>query len=247
MRAFMDKFFARHYFQVQDSLLSYMTSEEFLHILNRGNLRILEIGAGPAVTSLAVIDMLVCILQNLNDSGLWSNSTGLKINCILNDTSDICLVTGQQLLKEYFKLTPQVGMGLEKIVTLKKGFPENIPQLWQLCQHLGPYHIVSLSYILNPLHEQSGIAGIVKGFGKLEKICTFRSATLILQNKFSESLIRKVSYALGRTYRKDSLTQYVYHSQNSNIQQTYSYFRCLSLPSRDDFDFFLKQLFHGTH
>ena len=65
MRAFLDSFFARHYFQVQDGMLAYMTSEEFLNLLDKRELNVLDIGCGPAVASLAITDMLTCILRHL--------------------------------------------------------------------------------------------------------------------------------------------------------------------------------------
>src|SRR3972149_4995357 len=49
MRAFLEVFFSRHYFQVQNSLLAYVESEDFDSIFDEGEIRILDIGCGPAV------------------------------------------------------------------------------------------------------------------------------------------------------------------------------------------------------
>lgn len=45
MRAFLVKFFTRHYFQTQNSLIDYMTSQDFLDIVRTGHLRILDVGS----------------------------------------------------------------------------------------------------------------------------------------------------------------------------------------------------------
>ena len=49
MRAFLIKFFTRHYFQIQNSLIDYMTSQGFLNAAKSGRLQILDVGCGPAV------------------------------------------------------------------------------------------------------------------------------------------------------------------------------------------------------
>ena len=44
MRAFLVKFFVRHYLQIQNSLLDYMTSKDFLETIEDRHLRILDVG-----------------------------------------------------------------------------------------------------------------------------------------------------------------------------------------------------------
>jgi ribosomal protein RSM22 (predicted rRNA methylase) len=80
MRAFLDVFFTRHYFQVQDSLLEYMISDEFMDSLATGALQILDVGCGPAVASLAITDILGYILEYFRYAG------GLPRNRFLNMT-----------------------------------------------------------------------------------------------------------------------------------------------------------------
>jgi len=46
-----------------------MTSQDFLETIEDRHLRILDIGSGPAVTSLAITDMLTCVLRHLRDEG----------------------------------------------------------------------------------------------------------------------------------------------------------------------------------
>ncbi|GAG15183.1 unnamed protein product, partial [marine sediment metagenome] len=98
MRAFLVKFFTRHYFQTQNSLIDYMTSQDFLDIVRFGHLRILDVGSGPAVASLAITDMLACILEYLNYIEEWPKDKTVKMTYVLNDTSGICLGTGQCML-----------------------------------------------------------------------------------------------------------------------------------------------------
>jgi len=98
MRAFLDKFYARHYFQVQNSLFDYLTSQEFLEVINSGKLQILDIGSGPAVASLAITDFIFQLFHNI--SGYKRKP--LEITYVLNDTSDICLGTGKEMLNNYF-------------------------------------------------------------------------------------------------------------------------------------------------
>jgi len=104
MRAFLVKFFTRHYFQTQNSLIDYMTSQDFLDIIGSGYLRILDIGSGPAVASLAITDMLACIIRNLGYMGEWPKSRTVKITYVLNDISSICLAAGQQMLNNCFRI-----------------------------------------------------------------------------------------------------------------------------------------------
>ena len=84
MRAFLNKFFARHYFQVQDSLVDYMTSEDFHALLDTQELRILDIGSGPAVASLAISDMVACILDNLRQTNQQVKGRKVRISYVLN-------------------------------------------------------------------------------------------------------------------------------------------------------------------
>ena len=67
MRAFLEKFFVRHFFQVQDSLL---TGDVFKIIRNifdtSGPVTILDIGAGPAVASLGLLKILSQLEADVN-------------------------------------------------------------------------------------------------------------------------------------------------------------------------------------
>ncbi len=51
MRAFLEVFFTRHLFQLQNSLMDYAASADFNRAIRSGPFRILDIGSGSAVTN----------------------------------------------------------------------------------------------------------------------------------------------------------------------------------------------------
>ena len=89
MRAFLDIFFARHYFQAQNSLVEHLISDEFLDMILDGQLRVLDIGCGPAVVSLAITDLLDSLMKILVETGQLSRLHTLELTYILNDISPI--------------------------------------------------------------------------------------------------------------------------------------------------------------
>jgi ribosomal protein RSM22 (predicted rRNA methylase) len=233
MRAFLDTFFARHYFQVQDGLLAYMTSEEFLNLLDKRELNILDIGCGPAVASLAITDMLTCILRHLESISLQAYTKEIRIRYILNDTEGLCLGVGQQLLENYFRLSRQHGqLHQNGMFAIEKGFPSSMIQLERLHGNIGPYDITNFSYVVNPLNEEEGLRNLSAGLLQVEKLCSASGRILILQDRFSVSLMRRIVKAIGRSCRKRVLSQHVYSTGNSNALYTYSYYCCLFAPSR---------------
>jgi len=149
MRAFLDNFFARHFFQIQKSVLEYMTSKEFLNRLDGQVLNIVDIGSGPALASLAITDLLMCIFDCFLDTNRKLNIKPLRVNYILNDTSNICLGTGLELLNNYFKLCIKDGRKViyPKIFPVEKPFPSNIGQLKRISQNVGVYDILNFSYV----------------------------------------------------------------------------------------------------
>jgi len=233
MRAFLDAFFARHYFQVQDGLLEYMTSEEFLNLLDKRELNVLDIGCGPAVASLAITDMLTCILKHLEGMSLQAYTKEIRIRYILNDTEGLCLGVGQQLLENYFRLSRQHGrLHQNGMFAIEKAFPSSMIQLKRLYDNVGPYNITNLSYVVNPLNEKEGLRNLSSGLLQIEKLCSASGRILILQDRFSGSLMRKIARAVGQSCGKRVLSQHVYSTGNSNALYTYSYYRCLFAPGK---------------
>lgn len=232
MRAFLDTFFARHYFQVQNSMLDYMTSEDFLELLDSHVLNILDIGSGPAVASLAITDVVACILKHLCEMNSLSNDKRVRIRYVLNDTANICLGTGRDMIRTYFAMNRRENLGLfnEATFTIEKEFPACINQLKRISRHLDTYTIMNFSYVINPLNEEQGLKSITNGLAQVETICNPNGRILILQDKFSEALIKKVSGAIRQPFQRDVLSQYVYSTDNDNVTYAYSYYCCLFKP-----------------
>ena len=234
MRAFLVKFFTRHYFQNQNSLVDYMISHDFLDIIKSGHLQILDVGSGPAVASLAITEILTCIIKRLVYMGKWPKSKTVKITYVLNDISGICLGTGQQMLTDYFRISMRDNseVARSQTISIQKAFPDNMNQLRRIMFNLGPYDIAIFSYSILPLSEDKGFKGFVDGLLNIEKFCNHKGRILILQDKFQTSLVRRMSRAIATSTNKQVLTQYVYPKRNENETYTYTYYHCLYEPVR---------------
>ncbi len=226
MGAFLDKFFPRHYFQVQNSIIEYMTSDEFVDLIKTGTLNILDIGSGPAVASLAITDILVGVLKTLELNKMVS------INYILNDPINICLGVGKDLLNSYFLTLKKGKTGIcnNIILAIAQKFPSNVKQLARINKNYGEYSIVNFSYVATPLREQETLNEIRNGFSQIESMSSPKGKILILQDKYKESLIKSITKEIGESYKEKHLNQYVYSSDNSNEVQSYTYFGCLYSP-----------------
>ncbi len=238
MRAFLVKFFTRHYFQIQNYLVNYMTSQDFLDLIKLGHLRILDIGSGPAVAPLAITDMLSCILKHLGYLGAWPKGKTIKVSYVLNDTSSICLDTGQRMLTEYFRTKRGHASEIinSQIISVQKAFPDNISLLQRAGFNLAAYDIIVFSYVISPLNENLGFNKLVDGLLNIEKLCRPNGRILIVQDKFEASLMRRISRAIGTSSNKQVLTQYVYPKRNENEIYTYIYYCCLYKPNREIVD-----------
>ena len=191
MRAFLDIFFTRHFFQAQNSLIDYITSQDFLNIVSSGHLRILDVGSGPAVASLAVTDMLACLLEHLWGVGEWPKGKTVNITYILNDTSSICLGTGQDMLRNYFRMRKERTKSIinNHMISIHKAFPDNMSQLQRVGLNFGTYDIIIFSYVISPLNEENGFNSLVNGLLNIERLCSHRGRVLILQDNFQTSLV----------------------------------------------------------
>ncbi len=234
MRAFLIKFFTRHYLQTQNSLVKYMTSQDFFDIIRFGHLRILDIGSGPAVASLAITNMLACLLEHLEDIGRWSKGKKLKIDYILNDTSGICLGTAKRMLTDYFHISKRYNRGTlhGRVISIQKAFPDNLNHLRRIKFNLGTYDIATLSYVLSPLNEEKGISALVRALFNIEKLCTYNGRILILQDRFRAALIHRISRAIGISSHKEESVQQVYPKRNTSGIYAYSYYCCLYTPTK---------------
>jgi SAM-dependent methyltransferase len=232
MRAFLIKFFTRHYFQTQDSIIDYVTSQDFLNIVTSGRVRILDVGSGPAVASLAIIEMLSCILEYL---GRCSTGRAVKVTCVLNDTSRICLGTGQHMLANYFRMQGRQtkGVASDRIICVQEGFPGNIDRLQWAGAGSEAYDLIVFSYVISPLDEYEGLGGLAEGLLSVERLCTEQGRILITQDKYETALVQRLSRAIGAVSSRRSLTQCVYPIRNRNETYTYTYYSCLYRPTRN--------------
>ena len=234
MRAFLVKFFTRHYFQNQNSLVDYMTSNDFLDIVTSGRLQILDVGSGPAVASLAITEILTCTVKCLGYMGKWPKGKTVIITYVLNDISGICLGTGQQMLTNYFRIGMRDNSEIahSQTISIQKAFPDNTNQLRRIMFNLVSYDLVIFSYSILPLSEDKGFKGFVNGLLNIEKFCNHKGRILILQDKFQTSLVLRMSRAIATSTNKQVLTQYVYPRRNENETYTYTYYHCLYEPVR---------------
>ena len=233
MRAFLIKFFTRHYFQIQNSLIDYMTSQDFLNAAKSGRLQILDVGCGPAVASLAITEMFGRILEHLEDMGEWPKGKIVKMNYVLNDTSDICLATGQRILEHYFHIGRQDNLRTIQNMSfaIEKAFPANINQLKRISLNLGMYDIANFSYVVESFKEKSSFQNLVNGLSETEKLCNPAGKILIIIDKFNMPFTRRLTKAMGVSSSKQLLTQLVYPKRNTNETFSYKYYRYLYSPS----------------
>ncbi len=216
MGAYLDKFFARHYFQVQESFLNYMTSDQYLSCMANGQINILDIGSGPAVASLAITDLTTSIAR----------ATGMKnkirLNFVLNDTSGICLGLGKELLSIYFGIPQDLKhLSFGRTFLLNEKFPKTFVQFERIAKSLRPFDIIVFSYVLTPLREQR--VNISQRVEDLKRVCSDNGKILIVQDKYKAEMM---SNLLDET-EQNSVTHTVYSKQNDNESYTYDYCQCL--------------------
>jgi hypothetical protein len=231
MRAFLEVFFTRHLFQVQNSLMDYATSADLHHTLRCGCLSILDIGSGPAVASQALIDLADRMMGDADP--IVSQCYGpLHMSHVLNDTSSICLTTGKHMLTAYLGSSNQSPLPTPRprIFPLLTAFPGNLHQIRHLASFLGGFDLVVLSYVLRPLSENENLTRTATGVAMLERFCKPRGRMLIVQDKFQEPLIRRLACTIDVECREQTLTQEIYPPRGTNETCTYTYYDCLYAP-----------------
>ena len=232
MRAFLEVFFSRHYFQVQNSLIDYIISEDFFDTVGAGHLRILDIGSGPAVASLAITTLLCCVLKALIDLGYWPRTKVVKVTYLLNDISSICLATGQRMLADYSRLSTSRGLPVahNATISMQEHFPDNLYKIRRLARSLGGYDMTVLSYVVMPLGEDTGLNALADGLLSIEQLCSRTGRILLVQDKYNESFMRRLGKAISVSVHKRELTQEIYPDRNSYETYTYTYYSCLYGP-----------------
>jgi len=234
MKAFLIKFFARHYLQTQNSLVEYVTSQDFHNIVRLGNLRILDIGSGPAVASLAITDMIFSLVKRLKNKEIWPRSKRVKIDYILNDTSSICTGIGVHMLNHYYhsiqKSNRDIILGQK--ICIQKCFPDNLKQLQRIRFNLGRYDIVVFSYVLSPLNEEIEFNKLILGLFNLEKLCNYSGRILILQDKYRTGLVQRISRAIGINSNFEKSIQEIYPKRDMSDAYPYWYYCFLYIPTK---------------
>jgi len=233
MRAFLIKFFSRHYLQSQNSLIDYISSNDFFDIINKNQIKIIDIGSGPAVTSLAITDMITYLIEYLQGIGQWSKSKKIKVDYVLNDTSSICLGVGQNMLRDYFLRRYNKALIHSHTISIHKPFPDNMSHINRIRLNSGTYDIVTFSYVLSPLIEDKDFRRLVSGLLDVESVCNNKGRILILQDKFQKTLIRRMSKAISVPCHKEESNQQIYPKRNDNETYTYSYYSCLYAPKKN--------------
>jgi hypothetical protein len=236
MRAFLDVFFARHFLQVQNSLVKYLASEDGLSSLGEGHLRILDIGSGPAVASLAITEVVAHIAGDLVSSSAWHGNKQIQVTYVLNDTESICLGLAQAMLDYYFKMGGDHKKWIThaRTLTSQRPFPDNMNQLRRIAGNIGGYDIAVLSYVVTPLKKDAGLYALARGLSDVESLCSDKGRVLILQDRFRAPLMKNIAALIRRSSRKKELTQRAGHTKHENDTYTYSYYTCLYSPGRDE-------------
>ncbi len=220
IRSQMNAFFARHFFQVQDSLLNKSFSQLIKVAVMRGRVSIVDIGSGPAIASLALLDLL----DHAAESGILAVRGKLRITAVLNDVSDACLNVGQKLLEDYFCQNSRCSV--QKIIPVSVPFPRSIVQLSRVSRLFGPYDVCCMSYVLDLLEEQSGLKQVCDGIRQLSGLFSRAdNQVTILTDRFHESLHKRASRELGGQAEVTNIKQKVYDTDNSNLEHTYTFFR----------------------
>ncbi|MBN1436546.1 MAG: hypothetical protein JW936_05690 [Sedimentisphaerales bacterium] len=217
MRSFLNAFFARHFFQVQDSILQPEAFERFCNLLRKGEVNIVDIGSGPAVASLAVLDLINAI----NESGYRVRS---NVNIVQNDSSAVCLQSSTNMLSAFRRRTGGVCV-IRDPICIDVPFPDSLTQIRRISSFIGRYDLCFVSYVLDAFKKEMTHGEIGLRIKELLGCCADNGLCIILQDKFRESLIRQAGRLQGASVHKARLTQKVYDNENSNAEQLYTYFR----------------------
>ena len=220
LRGFLDRLFARHFFQIQNAILQQDTFERLASAVQRGNITVADIGCGPAVASLAILNLASNVCCKLNKK--------IYVNVILNDISVEALAVGRKMLEAYAKHLH--GLSGLKIMALDTPFPDSIIQLRRISNMLDPYDICCLPYVLDLVKEDSSYKNIRQRLEILAGFCKPTGFILNLQDKFRESFARRIGHLLKASVNKLSLRQKIYDSTNSCDEYSYEYFRVAFFP-----------------
>ena len=222
LRGFLDRLFARHFFQVQNAILQQDTFERLVSAVQRRNITVADIGCGPAVASMAILNLVSNVCCKLNRN--------IHVNIILNDISVEALAVGRKMLDTYAKHL--YGISGLKFLVLDTPFPDSMIQLRRISNMLDPYDICCLPYVLDLVKEDSSYENIRQRLEMLAGFCKPTGFILNLQDKFRESFARRIGHLLKASVNKLNLRQKIYDSTNSCDEYSYDYFRIAFFPDQ---------------
>ncbi len=222
LRGFLDRLFARHFFQVQNAILQQDTFERLVSAVQRRNITVADIGCGPAVASMAILNLVSSVCCKLNRN--------IHVNIILNDISAEALAVGRKMLDTYAKHL--YGISGLKFLALDTPFPDSMIQLRRISNMLDPYDICCLPYVLDLVKEDFSYENIRQQLEMLAELCKPTGFILNLQDKFRESFARRIGHLLKASVNKLSLRQKIYDSTNSCDEYSYDYFRIAFFPDQ---------------
>jgi len=222
LRTFLNAFFARHYFQIQDTVLQPDVFEKFIKVIRKGTLRIADIGSGPVVATLAFLDLITALNQCVQ-------LPMVRVSIILNDTANVSLRIGQKMVRSFSKRS-LFDIILTNIISVDTPFPKSLTQLRRVAAMTGSYDICCMSYVLNPLKQEMTHKEIQNNIQELLRYCSSDASCFILQDRFKKSLLRQTGRLQGVTSQKAALCQKVYDEYNSNTEYTYTFFRTIVAP-----------------
>ena len=223
MRFFLDHFFVQHYFQIQNAIIKYLVSEYALEQINHNRLRVLDIGAGPAVGVLAITEIIRTIIR---ESNLIYPPIQVEYVCV--EPSEICRSTGLKMASRYFahlhfENKTEFRVHLSDISI---PFPDCLDELKPLSQNKADFQVILLSYVLNPLFDTYRIEDIQNGIEQLKSMLAPYGEILVIQDRFSEDKIEITASMLGTEMEEQELTQKVYSAYMDRDTQSYHYCVC---------------------
>ena len=222
LRAFLNAFFARHFFQIQDTILQPDVFERFLSAIRKGTFRIADIGSGPAVASLALLDLISVINQSMK-------LPLVRVSIVLNDPATVSLRVGLNMLRSFVRRSASCA-ALTNTISVDTSFPKSLIQLRRIAALTGPYDVCCMSYVLSPLKQEMTHREIQVDIQELLRYCSGNASCVILQDKFRESLLRQTGRLQGASSHKATLRQRVYDKDNSNTEHNYTFFRTIVTP-----------------
>lgn len=223
MRSFLDRFFVRHYFQIQNAVAEDIFSEYAIGQTSYNRFRVLDIGSGPAVGVLATIEIFKAMAR---EGHIIRTPLQLEFVCI--EPSEICRSMGLKMENRYFthlhfENKNEFRVGLSDIST---PFPDCLDELNSSRQNKAGFQLILLSYVLNPLFDACRIEDIQNGIEQLKSMLAPHGKILVIQDRFSGDRVKIAASLLDAEIEEQEITQKTYSTDIEREVQTYHYYVC---------------------